>query len=379
MMKFAKLIRRNLLRNPLRAVLTIALLATIFFFVTVLMGILHSFTSVSEAGLNRLVVQSAISVTNRMPFSHEQKIRQLPGVVDVCKQQWIGNYYKDKRNAFTNYAVDHDHFASVFDDYEVDPWQLAAWKADRRGALVGKELMQRFGWKIGQRITMTHNIYPYDAELTIRGVVHHPVNDSSLYWHMDYHNESMHNNSRVGNFWIKVKDPSQTASVSQQIDAMFKNSDDPTETYSEKDYQASVVSWMGNVQLLFTAIGSCAIAMVIMLAAITMSMSARERVTEIAVLKAIGFPKPLVVAIMLSEFMLLTLLGGLAGTLAAKGIFRFADMTKLTAGAVRGFAITGPIIANCTLIAAAIGLIAGGLPALRASNLSVVEGLRRVV
>ena len=137
-MKYFKLIRRNLFRNRLRTVLTVALLATIFAFVTVLMGILHGFTSVTEEGLNRLVVESAISVTTRLPFSHEQKIRQLPGVADVCKQQWIGSYYKDKKNLFTNYAVDHDHFASVFDDYKVDPQQLEDWKRDRRGALAGK-------------------------------------------------------------------------------------------------------------------------------------------------------------------------------------------------------------------------------------------------
>jgi putative ABC transport system permease protein len=378
-MKYFKLIRRNLFRNRLRSVLTIALLATIFAFVTVLMGILHSYTSVSAEGLNRLVAQSAISVTNRLPFAYEQKIRQLPGVADTCKEQWIGDYYKDKRNYFTNYAIDADRFASVFDDYKVDPKQMDDWKRDRRGALVGRELMQRFQWKVGQRITLTHFIYPYDAELTIRGIVDHPVNRSSLYYHMDYHNESMHGVSESGLIWVKVKDGKQASAISQQIDAMFHNSDNPTETYTEKDYQASVVSWMGNVKLLFTSISGAAILMVVMLAGITMSMAARERVGEIAVLKAIGFTKPLVLAIMLTEFVLLALLGGLCGTLAAKAIFSVADMTKLTGGSVKGFAITGEIVATCALIAAGIGLLAGGLPALRASNLSVVEGLRRVV
>ncbi|HYM60526.1 MAG TPA: ABC transporter permease [Thermoanaerobaculia bacterium] len=378
-MRFFKLIRRNFFRNRLRTILTIALLATIFFFVTVLMGILHGFTFVTDAGLNRLAVENAMSVTARLPFSYEQKIRQLPGIVDLCKQQWVGNYYKDKRNSFTNFAVDHNSFATVFDDYKVDPKQLADWKADRRGALAGPELMERFHWKIGQRITMTHFIYPYDAELTIRGVTDHPVNRALLFYHMDYHNESMHNVAQAGTFWVKVKDPKLMAPLSQQIDAMFKNSEYPTETYTEKDYQAGLLSWMGNVELLFTAISGCAIVMVILLAAITMSMSARERVTEIAVLKAVGFAKPLVLAIMLGEFMMLTLLGGALGAFAAKVVFSVADMTKLTGGSVRGFAITAPLLGNCALIAAAVGLIAGGLPALRASNLSVVDGLRRVV
>jgi putative ABC transport system permease protein len=377
--RFFKLIRRNLVRNRLRTLLTLALLATIFFFVAVLMGILHGLTFVSTAGLNRLVVENAMSVTNRLPFSYEQKIRQLPGVADLCKEQWIGNYYKDKRNMFTNYAIDADRFADVFDDYKVDPQQLAAWRADRRGALVGRELMRRFNWKIGQRITLTHFIHPYDAELTIRGIFDHPVQNSVLFYHMDYHNEEMQGSSMAGLFWIKVKDPDRMAPLSQEIDAMFKNSASPTETYTEKDFQASTLSWMGNVQLLFTAISSAAIVMVIMLAAITMSMAARERVTEIAVLKALGFAKPRILAIILAEFVLMTFAGGILGIVAAKTIFSFVDMTTLTTGAVKGFAITPSIIGACALIAAAIGLVAGGFPAWRASNLSVVDGLRRVV
>lgn len=379
-MRFWKLIARNLFRNPLRATLTMLLLATIFFFVAVMMGILHGFTAVTDAGLNRLVVENAINITNKLPIADERTLRQLPGVVDVCKQQWIGNYYRDKRNAFSNFAVDHDHFATVFDDYKVDLQQLEDWKADRRGALVGRELMQRFGWKLGQRITLIHNIYPYDAELTVRGIVDHPVGGTALFFHWDYHEESAPKRSQaVGTFWIKVKDRSMMVPLSQQIDAIFKNSESPTETYTEKDYQASQVALIGNVAFLFNALSACAIVMVIMLATITMSMSARERVTEIAVLQAIGFAKPLVLTLMLSEFMLLTLLGGICGALAAKAIFSVADMTKLTEGAVKGFAITGPLIGICALISAAVGLIAGGFPALWASNRSVVDGLRRIV
>jgi len=378
-LRFFKLIRRNLFRNRLRTVLTIALLATIFFFVTVMMGILHGLTAVTPAGANRLVVENAMSVTTRLPFSYEQKIRQLPGIVDICKEQWVGNYYRDKRNMFTNYAVDHDRFATVFDDYRVDPKQLADWSRDRLGALVGPELTQRFGWKIGQRITLTHNIYPYDLALTIRGVYDHPVNRASLYFHMDYYNETLKGRSMVGNMWIKVRNPSEMAALSQQIDAMFKNSEYPTETYTEKDYQASLVSWMGNVELLFKFISGCAIAMVIMLAAITMSMSARERVTEIAVLKTVGFGTPLVLAIMLAEFLLLALLGGMLGTIGAKAVAGVVDITKLTGGSVHAFAITWPLVGGGAVLAIAVGAIAGGFPAARAANLSIVNALRKVV
>jgi putative ABC transport system permease protein len=380
-MRFAKLIRRNLFRNKVRAILTMLLLAVIFFFVATLLAILENFETFSNAGegANRLVVQSAISLANLLPYAHEQKIREIPGVVDTAKLQWIGAYYKEKSNFFANFAVDVDKMPTVFDDYKVDPKEMAAFAADRRGALVGKDLMTRFGWKIGDRITLKRQIFPFDPELTIRGTYVHPVQTTTVFFPMEYFQQSLGNPGQVGTYWVKVKDPKQMAAISQQIDAMFKNSDYPTETFTEKEFQANFLSMMGNVKLLFTAVSSCAIFMVVLLAAITMSMSARERVTEIAVLKAIGFGQRLVLGLMLIEFILLTVIGGAAGSFGAHYLYSLVDMGKVTQGFLQNFGIHAKTLAVCVVTSAAVGLIAGGLPALRASNLRVVDGLRRVV
>jgi len=380
-MKFAKLIRRNLFRNKLRTILTMMLLAVIFFFVATLLAILDNFENFSNAGegANRLVVQSAISLANLLPYAHEQKIRAIPGVVDTAKLQWIGAYYKEKSNFFANFAVDVDKFPTVFDDYKVSPQDLAAFQADRRGALVGKDLMTRFNWKVGDRITLKRQIFPFDPELTIRGTYVHPVQTTSVFFPMEYFQQSLGNPGQVGTFWVKVADPKQMASISQQIDAMFKNSDFPTETFTEKEFQQNFMSMMGNVKLLFTAVSTCAIFMVVLLAAITMSMSARERVTEIAVLKAIGFEQRLVLAIMLSEFVLLTVIGGAIGSYGAHFLFLFVDAGKMTQGFLQNLGVHAKTLAICMGTAVGIGLVAGGLPALRASNLRVVDGLRRVV
>jgi len=380
-MKYFKLIRRNLFRNRVRAVLTTLLMAAIFFFVATLLSILKNFdqnTNMGE-GNNRLVVQSAISLATALPYSHEQKIRQLPGVVETCKLQWIGAYYKDPKNFFANFAADHDKMELVFPDYKVDPKQLADFKADRRGALVGPELMKRFGWKIGDRITLKRQIFPFDPELTIRGVYHHPVATSNLYFHMDYFAESLRNPGTVGTFWILVKDPARMAPMSQEIDAMFKNSDAPTETFTEKQFQQQFISMIGNVKLLFTSVSVCAIFMVVLLAAITMSISARERVTEIAVLKAIGFEQGLVLTLMLIEFATLTFIGGALGTLGAKLLYTVVNMTAVTQGFLQNFGVAPDTLLICLGASAAVGLLAGGFPAMRASSLSVVDGLRRVV
>jgi putative ABC transport system permease protein len=380
-MKFAKLIRRNLFRNKMRAILTMLLLAVIFFFVATLLAILDNFESFSNAGegSNRIVVQSAISLATLLPYAHEQKIRQLPGVVDTAKLQWIGAYYKEKSNFFANFAIDGDKMPSVFDDYKIDPRQRSDFLADRRGALVGSALLKRFGWKIGDRITLKRQIFPFDPELTIRATYVHPVDTSSLFFPMEYFQQSLGNPGEVGTIWVKVKDAKQMAAMSQQIDAMFKNSDYPTETFTEKEFQQNFMAMMGNVKLLFTAVSSCAIFMVVLLAAITMSMSARERVTEIAVLKAIGFEQRLVLGLMLTEFVLLTVIGGAAGSFGAHYLYSVVDMGKVTQGFLQNFGVHAKTLAICVATSAAVGLIAGGLPALRASNLRVVDGLRRVV
>jgi len=380
-MKFSKLIYRNIFRNRLRAVLTVLLMAAIFFFIATLLSILENFTLFSEAGKgqNRLATQSAISLANVLPVAHEQKIRQIPGLVDVCQMQWFGAYYKEPKNFFANFAIDHHHQRTVFDDYAIPDREFEAYASDRQGAIVGPELMKRFGWKVGDRITLKSTIFPFNPELNIRGVYKHPIDSSSLFFRMDYFQQAMGNNGLVGMFWIKVKDAKNMTSVSKQIDDMFRNSTDPTETFTEKEFQLNFLSMMGDIKLLFHSISLCSIFMVILLAAITMSMSARERVTEIAVLKAIGFPRGLVLSLMLIEFALLTLIGGAIGVLGGAQVYRVVNMTEVTQGFLVNFGLYRDPIIACLLASLGVGLIAGGWPAMRSANMSVVDGLRRVV
>src|SRR6266852_9479070 len=278
-MKFSKLIYRNIFRNRLRAILTVLLMAAIFFFIATLLSILENFTLFSEAGKgqNRLATQSAFSLGNVLPVAHEQKIRQIPGIADVCQMQWFGAYYKEPKNFFANFAIDHHHMRTVFDDYAVPDKEFEAYANDRQGAIVGPELMKRFGWKVGDHITLKSTIFPFNPELNIRGVYQHPIDSSSLFFRMDYFQQAMGDNGLVGMFWIKVKDAKNMTAVSKQIDDMFRNSTDPTETFTEKEFQLNFLSMMGDIKLLFHSISLCSIFMVILLAAITMSMSARDR------------------------------------------------------------------------------------------------------
>lgn len=381
-MRFGKLILRNLFRNKLRSILTLFLMAAIFFFVATMLSILENFEAASNSGegQNRLGVQSAISLANPLPLSHEAKIATVPGIVEIAKLQWLGAYYKEPKNFFANFAVDHEKMGSVWDDYAVPKDQLEAFKADRRGAIIGPELAKRYGWKIGDRVTLIGTIFPWNPEVTIRGISNHKFDSSSFFLHFDYFHEATKEvtGSMVGTFWVRVKDPKDMARISQQIDDMFKNSDYPTETFTEKEFQLQFMAMIGNIKLLFTVVSLCSIFMVILLAALTMSMAARERVTEIAVLKAIGFTSGTILTLMLVEFVTLGFLGGALGTLGAHLTYKVVNMTELTQGFLVAFGVNAKTAITCLIAAVIVGFLAGGLPALRSARLSVVDGLRKV-
>ena len=381
-MKFARLIRRNLFRNKLRTILTLILMAAIFFFVTTLLSILENFEAAANSGegQNRLGIQSAISLGNPLPMAHEAKIMTIPGIVDIAKLQWVGAYYKEPKNFFANFAVDHEKMETVWDDYKVPKDQMEAFKADRRGAIVGPELAKRWGWKVGDRVVLTGQIFPFNPELTIRGIYDHKFDTSSFFFHWDYFYEATREftGGMTNMFWVRVKDPAEMARISQQIDDMFRNSTYPTETFTEKEFQHQFMAMIGNIKLLFSVVSLCAIFMVILLAAITMSMAARERVTEVAVLKAIGYPSRTILTLMLIEFVSLGILGGLLGTLGAKVFYRFVNMTEVTQGFLVNFGVNAQTAVTCLAAAIAVGFLAGGLPALRSARLSVVDGLRKV-
>jgi putative ABC transport system permease protein len=380
--KFRKLILRNLFRSKLRTFLTLVLMAAIFFFVTTLLAILENFEAAADSGegQNRLGIQSAISLANPLPLAHEAKIATIPGVDTIAKLQWIGAYYKEPKTFFANFAIDHDKMETVWDDYVVPPDQMTAFKADRTAAIVGPELIRRYGWKIGDRVTLIGTIFPFNPEVTIRGVYNHKFDTSSFFLRWDYFHESTKDltGGMVGTFWVNVKDPAQMSRISDQIDDMFRNSEYPTETFTEKEFQQQFMAMIGNIKLLFTAVSLCSIFMVVLLAAITMSMAARERVTEIAVLKAIGFTGGMILTLMLIEFVTLGLIGGALGTLGAKVIYKMVNMTEVTQGFLVAFGVNGKTIATCLIASIIVGFLAGGLPALRSSRLSVVDGLRKV-
>lgn len=336
-MKLARLIWKNAVRNRRRTGLTIASIAVSIFLVGTLQAVLSTMYGAgrsSGSGDLRVVVHRATSITQPLPIAFRERIASVPGVQYVVAVNWFGGVYIDPANFFANFAVDTDHFENVFSDFQIPPDQLAAWKGERTAALVGQRLMDKYHWKLGQRITLKSSIYNVDADLIIRAVYSDPSDASqeqSLYFHYDYFNELMNEFNQVGTFTVRVDNAKDVPQVMDAIDAMFHNTAYETKTETEAAFSLSFVSMLGNIKLLFTAISAAVVFTILLVVGNTMAMSIRERTNEVAVLKTLGFRRNRVLMILLGESLAIALLGGLFGGFGAKLVYAFIVATYLHA------------------------------------------------
>jgi putative ABC transport system permease protein len=259
-----------------------------------------------------------------------------------------------------------------------------AFVADRTGALVGDNLAERFGWKVGDKVNLTGALFVFNPELTIRGIYSAGSDDgSSLFLHWEYFNEGLkksgfEGSDFTGTYSIRVHSAEDAPAVAAQVDELFRNSTAPTKTESEKAFVLGFLTMMGNVRLLITAIASVVIFTIVLVAANTMAMSIRERVREIGILKALGFTKAHVLYFLIGESALLALTGALAGSWGARVLFSWVKMSSLTAGFVQRFDVTFGTILVCAGIGLFVGVVAAGLPAWQAARRRVVDALRGV-
>jgi len=384
-MKYFRLLIKNLLRNKRRTFLTISSIAVSLFLVATLQTLLNELQNPPETpdSALRLVVRHRISLFNALPASHRQKIESIDGVEAVVGSFWYGGIYKDPSNFFANFSVDADQFFEVYPDYEISEEEKQAFLADRTGAVVGRGLVERFGWKIGDVLYLESQTWPIAVELTIRGIYEGgPDLGTTLYFHWEYYNELMKAQfgawDNTGTYVVRVKTPDDVTRVAEQIDAMFKNSSFPTKTETEKAFILSFISVLGDVQLFITSIVSVVVFTILLVAANTMAMSIRERVREIGILKALGFTTSHVLTLLISESIAVSCTGALIGALGARLIFSTLPMAQITSGFIQRFLVTPEIILICLGLGLGIGLLSAGFPAWKASRLPVVDALRRV-
>jgi putative ABC transport system permease protein len=305
----------------------------------------------------------------------------------VTPELWFGGVYKDDKpeNWIGQLSTNPDvYFDKIFDDAKIDPAVNAEWKATRNGFVAGESIAKKHGWKKGDHIVLKGTYIPLNADLVYIGP-YSAGDESNIFFHNEYLNQSdwVLANKVTGLYYLKVDSGEDVPRVAAAIDKMFENSDAPTKTLTEKQFQLQFMEMMGNVKLLINGISLIILFAVTLIVANTVAMSARERVTEIAVMRTLGFGRRHILGFILSEAVLMSLLGGFLGVLLAKYLF----IPALVAGAGKtsisiwlvNFKVSLPTLALAFAVSVGVGILAGFLPAIQSSRLRIVDGLRKVV
>lgn len=381
-MKFLRYVVAHLARSKRRTFLTVSSIALALFLFCTLRTVMTSFDAAIRASDDtRLVVRHAASLVFPLPLAYRDRLAQLPGVETVSFSNWFGGYYQDPKNQNAQFAVDTENFFAIYPEIELAPDQRAAFLRERRACIAGSDIVKKFGWKLGQTIPLTGTIYPGEWPLILRGVYTgrtEDIDQNTIFFHWDYLNEAMPEvrKNQVGIYWLRLRSASDAASVSDRVDAMFENSPQPTKTETEKSFQAGFISMMGNVSMLLTILGSAIVFAIMLVTINTMMMAARERTTEIAVLKTLGFTDGLILRLVAAEALLLSMAGGVLGCGIAFVLFRRVDFTA--GGFFPNFRVLPETVGWGMLLAVAMGLLSGLVPALQAARLQIAGALRKV-
>ena len=330
-------------------------------------------------GARRLVTLNATGLVFPLPLSYANRIKALPGVTSVSWANWFGGRYGDGNTFFANFAVDPESYLAIYPEIVLPADQRQAFIQDRTGALIGKRLISRYGWKLGQNVTLQGTIFPGDWTFTIRGVytpTDPAIGDDVLIFHHEYFDERIGRAGIAGWYIVEVDDASHGPAIAKSIDDAFRNSSSPTKTGTEREFQASFATMWGNVSFLMSTIGLAVVFAILLVTANAMMMSARERTGEIAVLKTVGFSDKLLFALVMIEAGAMALTGAAVGLGFAKLLYPSINFNG--AGFLPGFKVTTGTLIVGALIAVGLMLASGLVPALRAARLPVVQALRKV-
>ncbi len=379
-----RLILKNAWRNRRRTILTALSVAVSLFLLVSLRTMiieLRGQSLMTEQSTRRLITRSAISLQLPLPLAYKERLRRVDGMEAVSEYQWFPCYYRQPREPMIVIAADPE-FAGTDPDYPVPPRELAAFRADARGVLMPVKMMQRFGWKIGDRIIFSGTVLPFDLDLTIRGTFTGPAQNAPI-CQFGYFNELTRRfmPGRVDKtmaYLVRTRRGVSPAEVARQVDALFANADVPTRTESEKDFVLGFSAMLGNVALFISFIAAAVVFAIVLVATNTMSMAVRERTHEIAVLKTLGFRPAQIVGMIVGESLAISGGGGIIGVAAAKGVFTTFDIYQLTDGIVQHFNVTTETIAMALALAVAMAVVSAIIPAIRGVARPIAAGLREV-
>lgn len=383
-MKFLPLIWAGLKRKKLRTVLTFLSIFVAFMLFAFLGALKEAFNGgVSMAGIDRLIVRHKVSLIQTLPASYKARIQGLAGVKAVCDQTWFGGIYQDPKNFFANMPVDPETFLDMYPEYVLPEAEKQAWLKTRTGAIVGRATADRFKWKIGDRVPLQSPIWGQPAGQTqwdfeIVGIYDGSkkgTDTTSLFFRYDYFEEArQENKGQCGWFTVRVADPDQSAQIAASIDAEFANSPYETKTEPEGAFAQGFAQQVGDIGAIVMAVVGAVFFTILLVAGNTMAQSVRERTNELGVLKALGFTDLMVLAFVLAESCCIAMLGGFGGLGAAWLIIASGNPVPTL---LPYFYLPPENLVVGAVLAIALGIVAGLLPAWQAKRLKISESLRR--
>lgn len=382
-MVLLKYLFRNIFRHKLRTFLTILSVSVAVLSFCLLDTIVKAwYAGVSASSAYRLIVRNAISLVFPLPISYKEKIRQIDGISYVAQGNWFGGIYIEEKNFFANFAVDGENFLKLYPEFLLDEKEKKEFLKDRKGCVVGRKLVERFGWKIGDTVILKGTIFPGNWEFVIRGIYKgkdKSVDESQFLFHWSYLNETLKRTAPrradlAGYFIVGIKNPEKAAEISREIDKQFKNSIAETFTETEKAFQLSFITMTEAIVTAIKLVSYVVIFIILIVVANTMAMSVRERRNEYALFKNFGFEPVAIMSIIVGESTLIVLSGAIIGI-----IFTFPAVeiiSDILSAYFPIFHLDRIIIYKSLLYSLLSGFISGILPAIKAVNVNVAEGLR---
>ena len=383
-MKYLPLALAGLRRRKLRVALTFLSVLVAFVLFAFLGAIKHAFLAgVELAGQDRLITRHKVSLIQTLPESYKARIANIPGVGAVCHFTWFGGIYQDPKNFFATMPVEPEAFLDMFPEYMVKDSERKAWLATRTGAIVGRSTAERFQWKIGDRVPLQSPIWGQPAgaaqwEFEIVGIydgAKKGTDTTGFYFRYDYFEEArQREKGQVGWYSVRISDPDEAARIAEKVDAEFANSPYETKTEPEGAFAAGFAQQVGDIATIVMAVVGAVFFTILLVSGNTMAQSVRERVTELGVLKALGFTNGLVLVLVLVESCLVVTLGGLAGLGLAWLIIAAGNPVP---SLLPVFYLPNTTLAAGAAMALALGIAAGALPAVQAMRLHIAVALRK--
>ncbi|MBI3209612.1 MAG: ABC transporter permease [Candidatus Solibacter usitatus] len=383
MLRFFPLVWKNTLRNPRRTVLTVSSLALSLCLLGLMMAIYYAFyvSETPPAQALRLLSRNRVSLTMSFPSFYMDRIRKTPGVKDAMPWQWFGGTYKDARdpkNFFPRFGVDPKKLFVIYPEIKLPEDQKATFLADRLGCIVGRPLAQTLGLHVGDRLTLMGDIYPMNLELTVRGIYDNELGAETMFFHWDYVREALPAARKdvLSTISILAESPETVARTTSAIDEQFRNATIQMRTETERAFGLAFLGMLGNVKLILLSICAAVTFTIMLVAGNTMAMSVRERVREIGILKTLGFRRGQILSLILGEAAVLSILGSCVGGLLASGLCTLIRGGPALNNQIKTLSLQAPVVAAIFAAGLGIALTSSLFPAWRASQVTILEGLR---